>query len=83
MSTEHLTKKILDAPYQDFMASLLPLYSSPRVKVRIPSASREYELSKVILWKQSPYFAATFEGEFREGQDQSTTLTEIDGGGDW
>ena len=59
--------------------SLLPLYSGPRVKVRIGSASHEYELSKAILCKQSPYFAATFKGEFLEGGNQSTTLAEIDG----
>ena len=32
-----------------------------------------------MLCKQSKYFAATFEGAFREGEDQSTTLAEIDG----
>lgn len=32
-----------------------------------------------MLCKQSPYFAATFNGEFKEGKEQSTTLEEIDG----
>ncbi|PQE15064.1 BTB POZ fold protein [Rutstroemia sp. NJR-2017a BVV2] len=61
--------------------SFLPLYSGPCVKVRIGSGSagHEYELSRAILCKQSPYFAATFEGAFREGQDQSTTLVEEEG----
>jgi hypothetical protein len=34
---------------------------------------------KALLCKQSPYFAATFEGKFQEGEEQSTTLTEVDG----
>jgi hypothetical protein len=33
---------------------------------------------KTLICKQSPYFAAAFEGEFREGEEQSITLTEID-----
>jgi hypothetical protein len=59
--------------------SLLPLYSGPHVKVRIGCTGHEYVLSKAILCRQSPYFAATFEGEFQEGQYQSTTLTEEEG----
>ncbi|RDL37304.1 Uncharacterized protein BP5553_04737 [Venustampulla echinocandica] len=79
MPTENTVKGILDAPYQDFIASFLPLYSGPCVKVRVGSAGHEYELSKAILCKQSLYFAKTFQGGFREGQDQSTTLTEVEG----
>jgi hypothetical protein len=61
--------------------SYLPLYSGPCVKVRIGSGptSHEYELSRAILCKKSPYFAATFEGGFQEGQYQSTTLVEEEG----
>jgi hypothetical protein len=93
MPVENTAKRLLDAPYQDFVASYavqslinvsfliwnlssLPLYSGPHVKVRIGSTDREYVLSKALL---CPYFAATFEGEFREGQDQSTILTEEEG----
>jgi len=88
-------KGVSDTPYQDFIASyavqslmtclfsnslsFLPLYSGSCVTVRIGSAGPEYELSKAILCKQSSYFAATFEGEFQEGRDQSTTLTEEEG----
>jgi BTB/POZ domain len=61
------------------LLSLLPLYSDPYVKIRIGSGSDEYKLSKALLCKQSPYFAATFQGNFREGEEQSTTLAEIDG----
>jgi hypothetical protein len=39
---------------------------------------RVHKLSKTLLCKQSPYFAATFEGKFLEGEEQSTTLAEID-----
>jgi hypothetical protein len=59
--------------------SLLPLYTDPYVKIRIGNKDRGYRLSKALLCKQSKYFAATFEGAFREGEDQSTTLVEIDG----
>jgi hypothetical protein len=37
------------------------------------------EIAKEIICKQSPYFAATFKGNFKEGEDQLTTLEEIDG----
>jgi BTB/POZ domain len=49
------------------------------VRIRIGSASYEYKLSKALLCRQSPYFAATFEGNFQEGEEQSTNMTEIDG----
>lgn len=72
-------ERILDTPFEGFAASLLPLYSSPQVTIRVGSTSREYKLSKTLICKQSPYFAAAFEGEFREGEEQSITLTEMDG----
>lgn len=56
---------------------LLPLYSGPQVTIRIGSASHEYKLPKALLCKQSPYLAAMFEGPFKEGEEQSTTLEEI------
>ncbi len=59
--------------------SLLPLYTDPYVKLRIGNKGHEYKLSKALLCRQSKYFAATFEGAFREGEDQSTTLAEIYG----
>jgi hypothetical protein len=58
---------------------LLALFSGPQVIIRIGTASHEYKLPKALLCKQSPYFAATFEGSFREGEEQSTTLEEING----
>jgi hypothetical protein len=59
--------------------SLLSLYSGPLVTIRIGPSGREYKLSKALLCEQSPYFKATFEGEFQEGHDQATTLEEVDG----
>ncbi|CZR58822.1 uncharacterized protein PAC_08714 [Phialocephala subalpina] len=79
MSTAGPKKRLLDAPYEDFINDLLPLYTDPYVRIRIGSASREYKLSKAVLCRQSVYFAATFEGGFQEGEEHSTTLTEIDG----
>ena len=38
-----------------------------------------YKLSKALLCEQSPYFAATFNGKFKEDEDQSTILEEVDG----
>jgi BTB/POZ domain len=58
---------------------LLPLYSGPHVTIRIGSSSDEYRLSKALLCKQSPYFRSTFEGGFEEGEEQSTTLKEVEG----
>jgi len=79
MSSTNAQERILNATFEDFATSLLPLYSGPQVTIRIGSASYEYRLPKALLCKQSPYFAATFEGPFREGEEQSTTLEEIDG----
>jgi hypothetical protein len=38
----------------------------------------EYKLSKALLCKQSLYFAAIFERNFEESEDQSTILVEAD-----
>lgn len=59
--------------------SFLPLYCGPCVKVRIGPGGQEYVVSKAILCKHSSYFVAMFEGGFREGHAQSTTLTEEEG----
>ena len=63
----------------NLILSLLPLYSDPHVRIRIGAVSNVYKLSKALLCKQSPYFAATFKGKFQEGEEQSTALTKIDG----
>ena len=59
---------------------ILPLYLGPHVSIRIGSTSPdEFKVSKALICNQSPYFAATFEGNFKEGRDQSTILDEVDG----
>ncbi|KAF8857721.1 hypothetical protein BDZ45DRAFT_726484 [Acephala macrosclerotiorum] len=80
MSNTNIVKGIYEAPFQDFASSILPLYHGPHVSIRIGSTSPdEFKVPKALLCKQSPYFAATFEGNFKEGRDQSTTLEEVDG----
>lgn len=79
MASTHAQERLLDAAFEHFATSLLPLYSGPQVTIRIGSASHEYKLPKALLCKQSPYFAAMFEGPFKEGEEQSTTLEEIHG----
>ena len=95
MASTNAQERLFDAAFKDFATSLvvsnihylfpantyrlLPLYSGPQVTIRIGSASHEYKLPKALLCKQSPYFAATFGGPFKEGEEQSTTLEEIDG----
>ncbi|OCK88754.1 uncharacterized protein K441DRAFT_690398 [Cenococcum geophilum 1.58] len=78
MSSTNPEERIADTPFQGFATSHLPLYSGPRVTIRIGSTNRKYKLLKTLICKQSPYFAAAFEGGFREGEEQSITLTEID-----
>ena len=58
---------------------LLQLYTGPEVRIRIGSSSHEYRLPKALLCKQSPYFAAMFQGDFKEGAEQSSKLEEVDG----
>jgi len=59
---------------------IFPLYHGPLVSIRIGSSSQdEFRVSRDLLCRQSPYFAATFWGNFKEGIDQSTTLEEEDG----
>jgi len=79
MASTIAQERLLDANSEDFATSLLPLYSGPQVTIHIGSTSHEYELPKALLCKQSPYFAAMFEGHFKEGEEQSTTLEEING----
>ncbi|TVY37977.1 hypothetical protein LOCC1_G006239 [Lachnellula occidentalis] len=65
-----------------FMSSVVPLYSGPQVTIRLEVEDdnvREYKLPKGLLCKQSPYFAAMFEGKFREGEEQAVTLPPMEG----
>ncbi|TVY43738.1 hypothetical protein LCER1_G008780 [Lachnellula cervina] len=64
-----------------FASSVLQLYTGTQVTIRIKGENwaKEYKVPKGLLCKQSPYFAAMFEGKFREGEEQSATLEELEG----
>ncbi|KFY29939.1 hypothetical protein V494_08362 [Pseudogymnoascus sp. VKM F-4513 (FW-928)] len=80
MSHSTPQESTFEVPFQVFAISILPLYLGPQVTIRIGSTNHEgYKLSKALICKQSPYFAATFEGGFKEGEEQSMVLEEIDG----
>lgn len=55
----------------------MPLYHSSTVKVKIGSAT--YEVSQKLLCRDSQYFRAAFNGAFKEGEEQSIVLKEIEG----
>ncbi|TAQ89347.1 hypothetical protein B7494_g2347 [Chlorociboria aeruginascens] len=69
--TENLRVRNGGRPAVDLNAEL--------VSIRIGSGRHEYKLPNALLCKQSEYFAAMLEGPFKEGEEQSTTLEEIDG----
>ncbi|KAJ5466443.1 hypothetical protein N7530_010230 [Penicillium desertorum] len=56
----------------------LPLYQDSLVKIRIESVGCEYTVSKELLCSQSPVFTAMFEGGFREAQQQTVDLEEME-----
>ena len=58
---------------------MLAIGFSHSIPILIGSASHEYKLPKALLCKQSLYFVAMFKGPFREGEEQATTLEEING----
>ncbi|KAF8848530.1 hypothetical protein BDZ45DRAFT_664419 [Acephala macrosclerotiorum] len=64
----------LEVLYRDFINDVLPLYFEPYVRIRIEPASREYKLPKALLCEQSTFFAAAFNGSFREGEEQFMAL---------
>ncbi|KAL2825723.1 hypothetical protein BDW59DRAFT_69618 [Aspergillus cavernicola] len=55
----------------------MPLYHGPIVKINIENST--YEVSKSLLCKHSSYFAAMFNGKFKESEEQSAELELIDG----
>ncbi|TVY17616.1 hypothetical protein LARI1_G005243 [Lachnellula arida] len=65
--------------YEEFVCHLLPFYTSPLVTIRIDPLGDEYKLPRALLCKQSPYFRATFEGNFKESEEQLTTLSAEEG----
>lgn len=59
-------------------SSICHLYHGPFVKIKI-KPDTEYTVSKPLLCKESPYFAAMFESNFIEGQTQTVEMEEIEG----
>jgi hypothetical protein len=55
------------------------LYCGPFVTVRMLPINRTYVLSRNILCVQSPYFKAAFEGGIQKGEEQTLSITEMDG----
>ncbi|KAL2822807.1 hypothetical protein BDW59DRAFT_173735 [Aspergillus cavernicola] len=70
---------ISEASATDFARSILPIYHGPCVTIRINSSDHEYTVSRALLCRESKYFSAMFEGRFKEGQQQTATLEEIEG----
>ncbi|KAE8320740.1 hypothetical protein BDV39DRAFT_211390 [Aspergillus sergii] len=77
MSTGECAGGLLDLSYEDFTRIQMPLYHGPTVKIQIGSAT--YDVSKALICKYSPYFAAMFDGKFKEGEEQSAVLEEAEG----
>lgn len=55
------------------------MYHGPVVKIRIKSSDYEYRVSKDLLCRESTYFSAMFESEFKEGQQLTAILEDIEG----
>ena len=55
------------------------MFSGPQVSIRIGDDGPTHKVSKDLICKQSPYFAAMFNGNFKEGETQETILTETYG----
>ncbi|OQE17466.1 hypothetical protein PENFLA_c024G04641 [Penicillium flavigenum] len=64
---------------ENFATSTLPLFHGPLVKIRIEPSNREYTVSKTLLCNESPVFSAMFKGNFRESQEETATLQEMEG----
>ncbi|CRL26907.1 BTB/POZ fold [Penicillium camemberti] len=64
---------------EHFITFTLPLIHGPLVKIRIEPSNREYTVSKNLLCSESRVFSAMFQGGFRESQEQTATLQEIEG----
>ena len=61
------------------ISSILPLFHGPLVKIHVQPSNWEYRVSKNLLCTESPVFTAMLQGNFRESQEQTATLQEIDG----
>ncbi|KAL2831918.1 hypothetical protein BJY01DRAFT_226299, partial [Aspergillus pseudoustus] len=63
----------------EFARTILPIYHSPCVKIRVSSCDYEYIVSKDLLCRESKYFSAMSEGRYKEGQQQTAVLQDIEG----
>ncbi|OQE17456.1 hypothetical protein PENFLA_c024G10783 [Penicillium flavigenum] len=63
---------------EPFIPGRLPLYQDSVVRIRIKSIGCEYTVSKELLCAQSSVFTAMFEGGFREAQQQTVDLEEME-----
>ncbi|RAL12834.1 uncharacterized protein BO97DRAFT_405120 [Aspergillus homomorphus CBS 101889] len=70
---------ISEASATEFVKSVLSLYHGPCVKIRINPGNNEYTVSKQLLCRDSEYFQAMFTGEFKEKQEQTAILEEVEG----
>ncbi|KAJ5545901.1 hypothetical protein N7494_003486 [Penicillium frequentans] len=53
--------------------------SGPTVEIKIGSSPQVHEVSKEMLCEKSPYFAAMFQGKFKETTKNAVTIQEIEG----
>lgn len=67
------------SPLTFLQYSFLSFYRGPYVKIQVNSGNHEYTVSKTLLCRESAYFSAMFENEFKEGQEQKATLDKVEG----
>ncbi|KAJ5977041.1 hypothetical protein N7501_000383 [Penicillium viridicatum] len=77
--TSEEAMEISEPSIEHFATSTLPLFHGPLVKIHIQPSNREYTVPKNLLCGESPVFLAMFEGSFRESQEQTATLQEMEG----
>ncbi|KAL3458301.1 hypothetical protein BJX64DRAFT_226687 [Aspergillus heterothallicus] len=77
MSPGQQNHNMFSVPYEDFIRYYLPGFHRPLVKITIGDAA--FEVSRSLICQHSPYFAAMFNGNYKESEQQSAVLTEIEG----
>ncbi|CAI7671633.1 unnamed protein product [Penicillium crustosum] len=61
-----------------FTSAMLPLYHGPLIKIRLQPSEKEYMISKDLLCTESPVFLAMFKPGFREFDEQTATIQEME-----
>ncbi|CRL26906.1 BTB/POZ fold [Penicillium camemberti] len=77
--TSEEAMEISEPSIEYFATSILPLFHGPLVNIHIQPSNRKYTVSKSLLCTESEVFTSMFQGSFRESQEQTATLQEIDG----